>query len=140
MKLHVSIKKISRKGGAVGAVEYEYPDTLHTVRGLLEETVRIGVEDYCARMGSGQDVLRVLSKEEIDRGAAVGKIGFGVSYGEKQPVLEESVRNAVECFEDGIGAVVYNGEQMESLDGEVAFAPGGEVAFVRLVPLAGRMW
>lgn len=139
MKLKINVKKFSRKQNEIAQRELDYPTGMATVRELLTETVKIMVAEYKSRMDSGE-VLKVLTKQEIDDKSVSGKIGFGVNYGEKNPNLEKSIQAALDCFEDGMVILFIDGTQVEKLDERVSLKEGSELTFVRMIPLAGRMW
>lgn len=139
MKLKINIKKMSRKQNEITQIEIAYPNEIKTVRELLTETVKIMVTEYKQRMDNGE-LLSVLSKQQIEDKSSSGKIGFGINYGKKRPNLEKSIQSALECFEDGIVVLFINGEQVEELDAGIFLKDGDELTFVRMVPLAGRMW
>lgn len=130
---------MSRRQNEIAALEYDYPDGMTTVEDLLRETVRIVLAQYQERMDRG-DFLTVLTEREIADRAASGKVAFGINYGEKKPNLEKSVTAALECFEDGMVALFVDGARYESLTDRPEYREGGELTFVRLIPLAGRMW
>ena len=139
MKLKINIKKISRKQNEIAQIEMDYPNEIQTVRELLKETVKIMVTEYKQRMNNGE-LLSVLTQEQIEDKSGSGKIGFGINYGKKRLNLEKSIQSALECFEDGIVVLFINGEQVEELDAGIFLKDGDELTFVRMVPLAGRMW
>ena len=72
--------------------------------------------------------------------AEVGKISFGVNYGENRADLEQAVANALQCFEDGIYRIFLGTEQLRKLDDTITLAEDCELTFVRLTMLVGRMW
>lgn len=139
MKLKINIKKFSKKQNEITQIEMDYSDGIQTVRELLTETVKIMVTEYKQRVDNGE-LLSVLTKEQIEDKSVSGKIGFGINYGKKRPDLEKSIQSALECFEDGIVVLFINGEQVEELDAGIFLKDGDELTFVRMVPLAGRMW
>ena len=72
--------------------------------------------------------------------ADVGKIAFGIIYGNKEPDVEEAIAVAVQAFEDGLYRVFVNGEEAEQLDERLVLQDGDEVSLIRLTMLAGRIW
>lgn len=139
MKLKINVKKFSRKHNEVAQMELEYPAGMETAGDLLTETVKIMVAEYEQRMDRGE-VLTVLTEQEIADKSLSGKIGFGMNYGDKRPNLEKSIQAALECFEDGIVVLFVDGEQYEDIKEKIPLAEGSELTFVRMTPLAGRMW
>lgn len=139
MKVKINMKKFSRKQNRISQIEYDYPGEIRTVKELLEETVKIGISSYKERMERGE-LLQVLSGEEIEDQAQSGKISFGVNYGIHSPKLEESMQNALQSFEDGILVLFVGDRQMERLEEPVVLGADTELTFIRMTPLAGRMW
>ncbi len=139
MKLKINVKKFSRKQNEIAQLELDYPVGVKTVKDLLIETVKIMVSEYEARMDSGE-ALKALTKQEIEDMSQSGKIGFGVNYGESCPDLEKSIQAALECFADGIVVLFVDGQQVEELQERLIMQEGSELTFIRMTPLAGRMW
>ena len=98
------------------------------------------VADYKKRKKQDENFLSVLTNQEIEEKSASGKIGFGLIYGQKNPKLESSIQAALQCFEDGMVVLFVDGVQLERLEDEVQLLEGSELTFVKLIPLAGRMW
>lgn len=140
MRIRVSKKSVSGKKNSIRQVIYEYPKCPATVRELLEETVKLCLADYNGRREAGTDILRVFPQTELEDQAVAGKIAFGINYGEKAAAEKEAVKNALQCFEDGIVAVFADGVRLENLEEPLTIGEDSEVTFVRLTMLAGRMW
>lgn len=139
MKLKINVKKFSRKQNEIARLELDYPVEMRTVGELLTETVKIMVKEYEARINQGE-ALTALTNQEIEDKSSQGKIGFGINYGQKRPDLEKSIQAALECFADGIVILFIEGEQVEEPEQEIALQEGTELTFIRMTPLAGRMW
>lgn len=82
----------------------------------------------------------VLTDEQIDDMGRIGKIAFGIVYGEKKPDVDEAVKTAIQGFEDGLFRVFRGMDELTELDREEKFNEGDEITFIRLTMLAGRMW
>lgn len=106
------------------------------LRDLIADVVRDEVRDYNARERR-QRLIRVLTPDEIARGAAAGKIDSGGRETTGPAAAEEAVATALEAFADGLYFVFVDGVQVEHLDEPVTVAPDTRVRFVRLVALAG---
>lgn len=86
---------------------------------------------------SGRDLL---SKEEIGQQAALGRVRFSESYQENMGDLEQAVQVMLQDFKDGLFRVYLNGKECLALEEKLDIKDGDEVALIRLVMLAGRMW
>ena len=70
----------------------------------------------------------------------VGKIAFGIIYGEKNPNIQEAIDVAITAFQDGLFRVFINEEEICELDEAINISEEDTVTFIRLTMLAGRMW
>jgi len=97
---------------------------------VREETVAFN-ERQAART-----LARALSLDDINRAAQSGRVDMG-GRAATQADPEESVRVALQAFEDGMYLVFVDGEQAADLDAVVRVRPDTRLRFVRLVMLAG---
>ena len=104
MEIKVNIKSMGKRKQSVEPVMYDLPlgeKGAFTVRQLVTELTRAGVEDYNRRLEE-PEILKCLTKENIEDQAKGGKFSFGVIYGEKEADFQKAADNAIQCFEDGI--------------------------------------
>ena len=99
-QITICMKSISKREPVVAEETLDLEHAPADVRSFITEVVKACVKSYKAR--ANNEILQALSQEEIDDASVTGKIGFGVNYGEKQPVLSKAIHNAIQCFEDGI--------------------------------------
>lgn len=137
MHLYVNMKQLGKRKNTVDKVAFSYEREPEDLRELIGETVKICVGDYVDRMDKGEAVL---SEEQIEDMSQIGKIAFGIVYGEKKPDVQKAVETAIQGFEDGLFRVFLGDRELENLDEKVEFAEGNEITFIRLTMLAGRMW
>ena len=118
-----------------------------TVEEFIEETVRQNVREYNERKDA-TELLRLFSRnqdedsleEKLDGMAESGKVFYGDSFDDRKADAEAAVRNALQCFDDGIVALFADGKRYLKKDEQIPLTDQSEVTFVRLVFLAGRMW
>lgn len=139
MKVKIYVKKLGKNRAKAEPVIYDYPASIHSVKDLLKETVRINLEAY-KKNSQDIEIARVLSKEEIENQAGAGKIAFGIHYNAKEAEFDRAVENAWQCFADGITALFVDGERLENLEAPVGLHEESELTFIRMTMLAGRMW
>ena len=137
MHLYINMKQLGKRKNMVDKVAFSYEKAPEDLRELIGETVKICVADYIDRMDKGEAVL---SEEQIEDMSQIGKIAFGIVYGEKKPDVQKAIETAVQGFEDGLFRVFLGDRELEKLDEKVEFAEGNEITFIRLTMLAGRMW
>lgn len=161
MKLRVNVKSVSKRRKAVEETVCGIAGCPGTVRELILAVVDSQVKEYNRRLersemllqdsgpgglpGASQskgfpEVLACLTKEEIEDQAERGKVGFGISYGEKRADKEAAGKNAIQCFEDGIYRIFMDGQPLEGLEDKIVVTEDKVFTFVRLTMLTGRMW
>lgn len=139
MEIKVNLKRIGKKSQSVKETVYQISKRPDTVRELILEVVKTGVEDYNRRK-EAPEILTWMTKEEIEKKAQAGKVAFGVNYGENSADLKEAQDNAVQSFEDGIYRIFLNDRSLEDLEEKLTIKAEDVFTFVRLTMLAGRMW
>lgn len=139
MQIKINRKQIGKRRNAVKEEIYTISDNLQTVKELLTDIVTRQVNEFNAKVGSGQ-LIDYLTNQQIKENADVGKIGFGELVNEKKQDCQKAVDNALQSFEDGIYCVFIGEEQMESLSDRIVLTEESSITFVRLTMLAGRMW
>lgn len=139
MEVTVYLKQIGKKKNSVQPAVCHLAAPPQNVRQLIEEMVMSCVKAYNERM-EASELLRCLSKNEIEDRAAAGKIGFDINYGEKKADTKQAVENALQSFEDGIYRIFLDDGELTDLDAAVHITEETKLTFVRLTMLAGRMW
>lgn len=134
--IYVKMKKVGKqKKEDLRPVPFDLERRPETVRELLELLTRLGVQAYDARKDEGQ-LVKYLTREEIDEKATAGKVAFGLRGGSDADP-EAAVENALQCFEDGIYRVFYGDEELEELEQEILWREGEVFTFIRLTMLSG---
>ncbi len=142
MKIKVNVKQLGKRKASVVPVSYDLPlgaDGFFTVRELITELVKSGVAQYHEK-SEQPELLKCLTREEIDDKAQSGKISFGAAYSEKRADTAHAVGNAIQCFEDGIYRIFLNDRALEDLEERLTVTKSDTFTFVRLTMLAGRLW
>lgn len=135
-QITVCMKSIAKREPVIAEETIDLEHTPADVRSFITEVVKACVNSYKAR--AKVEILQALSQEEIDNASVTGKIGFGVNYGEKQPVLSKAINNAIQSFEDGIFCIFSGDKRLDELDEPIALDK--PFTFIRLTMLGGRMW
>lgn len=140
MNVKINLKQIGERRPKVAPVVFEYPSAPHTLRELITQTTAACVNAFNERIRADKEQIGPLSKERIGDLAKVGKIAFGIRYGDRQQDLESAKANAIQAFEDGIYRVFLNDTELTQLDQELQINEDDSLTFIRLTMLAGRMW
>ena len=147
MQIKINVRSASRKKASILQRSCEYPDRAMTVEEFIAETVRQNVREYNDRKDA-VELLRLFSREQggesieeqLEDMAASGKVSYGEAMDDRKADPEAAVKNAVQCFEDGMVALFADGVRYTKKDESIPLKDQSEVTFVRLVFLAGRMW
>lgn len=139
MNIKVNIKQLGKKKNKITGVDFPLSCSPKTVRELIRECVRTCVSRYVER-AEKSDTPDPLTSEQIADMSEIGKIAFGINYGEKLPDEEKAVADAYQAYEDGLFRVFIGEDEAGEIDSEESISEGSEVTFIRLVMLAGRMW
>jgi hypothetical protein len=106
------------------------------LRDLITRIVLEEVDAFQKRQEERR-LARILSRAEIEQGAAQGKVDPGQRDLKQEVSPEAAVGTALQAFEDGLYFVFIDGVQQTMLDSEVYLKQESRVSFIRLVALAG---
>ena len=140
MRLNVQIKQLGARGKKVSPVPFEVEGIPSTAEELIASTVKKCVDEYNERVLKGDIVVSPLSERQIKDMADIGRITFGICYGDKQQDVGKAVENAVQAFKDGIVCVFINDVKLLSADQKIELKEDDVLSFIRLTMLAGRIW
>ena len=107
-----------------------------TLRALISRIVAGEVEAFRHRQDERR-LVHVLTTDEIERGAARGKVDPGGRTLDQAVDTGQAVGVALQAFEDGLYLVLLDGREQRNLDEQVFLGPDSHVTFLRLVMLAG---
>ena len=140
MTVQVNIRQIGQRKQTVQPIPFEFSGTPQTVRELITQTVTTCVREYEKRQERSGDIPAPLTAQQITDMSDIGKIAFGINYGDKKPDLQKAVENALQAFEDGIYRVFISDKELSAPDAKIEICEGDTLTFIRLTLLAGRMY
>ena len=147
MQIRINVRGASRKKASIIQKTAVYPDRSMTVEEFLEETVRQNVREYNERKDQGALLRFFLESQEGERNedvlenkAQTGKVAYGDPMDDRKADAEKAVKNALQCFDDGLVALFADGIRYRQRTEMIPLKEKSEVTFVRLTFLAGRMW
>ena len=132
MTVQVNIRQIGQRKQTVRPIPFELSGT--------PQTVTTCVREYEKRQERSGDIPVPLTAQQITDMSDIGKIAFGINYGDKKPDLPKAVENALQAFEDGIYRVFINDKELSAPDEKIEINEGDTLTFIRLTLLAGRMY
>ena len=147
MQIRINVRGASRKKASIIQKTAVYPDRSMTVEEFLAETVRQNVREYNERKDQGT-ILRLFSgsqqgetiEDVLENKAQTGKVAYGDPMDDRKADAEKAVKNALQCFDDGLVALFADGIRYRQRTEMIPLKEQSEVTFVRLTFLAGRMW
>lgn len=139
MKIHVTIKSLGKKNNYLTKKELELSSVPKTLRDLLSQIIKINVQAYIDRQ-EGVDIVKYLTKEEIELQHATGKIANHANYNTKKINPEDAIKAGSIAFEEGLYKVFIRETEVEELDNPIEINDGDGVVFIKLTMLSGRTW
>lgn len=139
MQLFIHVKQLGKRKEVIENIPLTLDPVPETTAGLIAAVVTWQVHEYNERLEQSE-LLKYLTKEEIEVKSETGKVGFGVNYSGVTADVEKAVSNALQSFEDGIFRVFVEDRELQSLDEVMQLKEGAKLTFIRLTMLAGRIW
>lgn len=136
MKVYIQVKKLGKRIQTVGSIPYRLETCPATLRELIVCMVTQGVAEYNGRLQK-REQNKALSKTDIQDMSQVGKIAFGIPFGEKEANLQKAVDTAILAFADGLYRFFINEQEITELDAPLHLAEGDTIAILRLTMLTG---
>ena len=144
MNISISVKQLGRKHPILQEkiISLDNTTSIVTVRTFLELIVKNQVELFHASSFEFEDEDKIhLPKENyLPILTDTGKVGFGALYNHNKIDLAKAQENAIVAFEDGLYAVFYGDDQLETLSQEIDLSKNKSITFIRLTFLAGSYW
>lgn len=140
MKVKINLKQIGERKPKIAPVTFEYSPVPRTLRELIAQTAEACVNAFNGRIRAVEEHIEPLSEERIGELSEVGKIAFGISYGERGQDPESVKANAINAFENGIYRVFLNGTELTALDKELEISENDSLTFIRLTMLGGSIF
>ena len=139
MKVYIQVKKLGKRMQTVGSIPYELETCPATLRELIVCMVTQGVVEYNERLHSGEQ-YKALSDTQIQDMSQVGKIAFGIPFGEREANPQKAVDAALLAFSDGLYRFFVGEQEITELDVPLHLCEGDTIAIIRLVMLTGGLF
>ncbi len=139
MKVYIQVKKLGKRMQTVGSIPYELAGCPATLRDLICNMVTQGVAEYNGRLQSGEQ-YKALSDSEIQDMGQVGKIAFGIPFGQKEADSAKAVDAALLAFTDGLYRFFVGEQEIRELDAPLQLQEGDTIAIIRLTMLTGGLF
>lgn len=140
MNIRVNVKQLGKKKDKISGAIFYLENKPSTVRELITECVKTCVKEYNQRIDAGEMAVKPLDEQQIKDMSEVGKIAFGLNYGDKKADLNKAIDDALLAYEDGLFRIFIGMDDAGTLDDEISILDDSEVTFIRLVMLSGRLW
>ncbi|BAP33535.1 uncharacterized protein CHSO_4498 [Chryseobacterium sp. StRB126] len=144
MDIKVTVKQLGRKHPVLSEqkIEIAYEDSMIFLENLLKLIVQQQVEEFNAKSFEfeDEDYTKIPTDNYLNILTDTGKIGFGSIYNLNKANVQKAQDSVIQAFEDGMFAVFYNDEQLESLNQTIDLSLQHTFTFIRLTFLAGSYW
>ena len=138
MKININMKQIGSRKNAVAPQIFELPVRPDTVGELIIIITGICVDEYNEKVNSNETMP--MTDDQINSMSAIGRFVFGINYSGKTQDKGAAVKNALQCYEDGLFRIFINDEEAGEADESINLSENDTLTFIRLTMLAGRMW
>ena len=140
MNIKVTIKQIGSRKKGITERDFFLEAVPRTVGELIEYAVHTCVNEYNERVEKGDNITAPLTQSGINEMSEVGKIAFGINYGEKKADMQKAVQNALQAYEDGLFRIFIGNDEAGTADDAVEISENDSVTFIRLTMLTGGMF
>lgn len=144
MNISISVKQLGKKHPLLQekSIALDIENPVITTQKLIESIVDHQVQLFRSASFEFEDEDKIhLPKENyLPILTDTGKVGFGALYNHNQVDLAKAQENAIVAFEDGLYAVFYGDDQLETLSEEIDLSQNKSITFIRLTFLAGSYW
>ncbi|NHN24578.1 hypothetical protein FIA58_002720 [Flavobacterium jejuense] len=144
MKITLSVKQLGKKQALLQdtIIDLAISSTTVTLQELIEAIVSNQVTIFKQKSFEWDDLDTIhLPKENyLPMLIDTGKVGFGALYNHNEIDLEKAKETAILAFQDGLFAVFYGDDEIESLTSLLDLATNKPLLFLRLTFLTGSYW
>ncbi|GGF11076.1 hypothetical protein [Flavobacterium limi] len=144
MNISISVKQLGKKHPLLQEKSIALPidNPLITIQKLIESVVEYQVQLFHASSFEFEDEDKIhLPKENyLPILTDTGKVGFGALYNHNKVDLAKAQETALQAFEDGMYAIFYGDDQLETLTEQIDLSQNKTLTFIRLTFLAGSYW
>ena len=144
MNISISVKQLGKKHPILQEknISLDTSKSIVCVRTFLELIVKHQVELFHASSfeWEDQDTIHLPKENYLPILTDTGKVGFGAVYNHNKVNIAVAQENAIVAFQDGLYALFYGDDQLESLTEEIDLSQNKSITFIRLTFLAGSYW
>lgn len=144
MNISISVKQLGKKYPLLQekSIALAIENPVITTQKLIESIVDHQIQLFRSSSFEFEDEDKIhLPKENyLPILTDTGKVGFGAIYNHNQVDVAKAQENAIVAFEDGLYAVFYGDDQLETLSEEIDLSQNKNLTFIRLTFLAGSYW
>ncbi|MGE6356182.1 hypothetical protein ACQKCJ_20115 [Flavobacterium sp. NPDC079362] len=144
MNITISVKQLGKKHPILQEtiISLDNTTSILSVRNFLELIVKHQVELFHSASfeWEDEDTIHLPKENYLPILTDTGKVGFGAIYNHNKVNIVTAQENAILAFEDGLYAIFYGDDQLETLTEEIDLSQNKSITFIRLTFLAGSYW
>ena len=135
MTIYVNIKQLGKRKSRVAATPFDLQTAPGNLRELIGMMVRSSVADFNRRIHEKTE--QVLADKDLDFMSQMGRIGFGIPFGNREADPDAAVETAIQGFTDGLFRFFVGDTEIEDLDSPMNLRTGDTITMIRLTMLTG---
>ena len=139
MRVYIQVKQLGKRKCCIEKLPVDFSVPPTNVQELIASIVSWQVSEYNERLLQSE-MLKYLTREEMEDKAAAGKVDFGANYNGKPAAEAEAIINALQSYEDGIFRIFLDDAELGELSSSVQLKEESTLTFIRLAMLSGRLW
>lgn len=144
MELTISVKQLGKKHPILqnNTISLVLSSSIVTLKDLLEAVVESQVEKFKTSSfeWDDQDTIHLPKENYLPILTDTGKVGFGALYNHNTIDLQKAKETALLAYEDGLFAVFYGDDELQTLSDTIELSENKALTFIRLTFLSGSYW
>ncbi|UOX33364.1 hypothetical protein LXD69_15140 [Flavobacterium sediminilitoris] len=144
MELTISVKQLGKKHPILqnNTISLALSSSIVTLKDLLEAVVESQVEKFKTSSfeWDDQDTIHLPKENYLPILTDTGKVGFGALYNHNIIDLQKAKETALLAYEDGLFAVFYGDDELQTLSDTIELSENKALTFIRLTFLSGSYW
>lgn len=144
MELTISVKQLGKKHPILqnNTISLALSSSIVTLKDLLEAVVESQVEKFKTSSfeWDDQDTIHLPKENYLPILTDTGKVGFGALYNHNAIDLQKAKETALLAYEDGLFAVFYGDDELQTLSDTIELSENKALTFIRLTFLSGSYW
>lgn len=138
-QINVTLKQLGKKRSKIEEYPFILQNKPESGKELIEQAVKTCVNDFLLSKQDGE-LSKPITEEEIINKSNIGKIAFGINYGDNKITEQKALEVALQAFEDGLVRVFWKDNEIVDLEKKISIQEKDKFTFIRLTFITGGLW